>query len=428
MNRINQKLLLTILEQVEKLHHEISASAAELADLQNLYKAQSVELTSVRSELQTSMFSSETKDQAIASLTAELRSYRSAGAYKDEQVAITLKQVERLEEELSTSTSQLVELQSVYEARSHEIVAVRDELETCRQSGAKKTEELEQLRRDLATSTPRIAELQQRDEARSAQLASMRRDLEQLRSDLSTASSQLRESLQRYEAQEEKLASTHKDLERLRRESRELTAVRDELRAFQSQATKNQELYEEQLKALRSVAERPPQLLPMQRFFTVADAYGNKIIIQMLQQLNENVQLITKNMAECLVEDIQAQTASLTEEQISATQRITECIGQILTGCLGKKERNDVALHLQIAFQAYLVYHLCRIISSWTTAKEHNDLINEIYKRLQKSGGKSCLESRQPLLTVEKPDNRDTDVNWALAVPHAYLHQAHVWK
>ena len=215
--------------------------------------------------------------------------------------------------------------------------------------------EVEQLRRDLVASTSQIIELQQRDEARLTELAAARGEID-----------------------------------RLRRELRELSSVHDELRIFQSQSTEIHQRYDEQLKEIRlAVLERQSQPLVMQQFFAVADTHANKIITRMLQQLNANVQLIAKNMAECMIEDFEPQAMTMSEEQISAAQRVSEYIGQTLTGYLGRNERNSVALHLPIAFQAYLVCLLRRIMSSWTTEKRTNDVINEIYERLQRSG-ESC--------------------------------------
>ena len=215
--------------------------------------------------------------------------------------------------------------------------------------------EVEQLRRDLVASTSQIIELQQRDEARLTELAAARGEID-----------------------------------RLRRELRELSSVHDELRIFQSQSTEIHQRYDEQLKEIRlAVLERQSQPLAMQRFFAVADTHANKIITQMLQQLNANVQLIAKNMAECMIEDFEPQAMTMSEEQISAVQRVSEYLGQTLTGYLGRNERDSVALYLPVAFQAYLVYLLRRIMTSWTTEKRTNDLVNEIYERLQKSG-ESC--------------------------------------
>jgi len=110
------------------------------------------------------------------------------------------------------------------------------------------------------------------------------------------------------------------------------------------------------------------------------------MIIQMLQKLNAEVQQNTTFMADCILEEgLGPRATKLTKEQNSAAQRVSQSIGQILTGCLGSKEPNDVALYLPIAFQAYLTYHLRSVISSWTVKKDRDEFINEIYERLQKS-------------------------------------------
>ena len=226
----------------------------------------------------------------------------------------------------------------------------------------------EALRTLLADTLDSFSELQ----SSTAATASLTAEVERLRCDL---------------------AAARTDLDQLYRELRELNSVRDELRIFRSQSTEIQQRYDEQLKEIRlAVLERQSQPLAMQRFFAVADTHANKIITRMLEQLNANVQLIAKNMAECMIEDFEPQAMTMTEEQISAAQRVSEYIGETLTGYLGRNERDSVALYLPIAFQAYLVYLLRRIVSSWTTEKRTNDVIGEIYERLQRSG-ESCASN-----------------------------------
>ena len=112
----------------------------------------------------------------------------------------------------------------------------------------------------------------------------------------------------------------------------------------------------------------------------------------MLQKLNAEVQQNTEFMAERMLKDFRPRATKLTKEQSSAVERVSESIGNTLLGCLGSEERNDVALYLPIAFQAYLTYYLHSVISSWTIKKDRDQFINEIYERLQNSGKKLNLE------------------------------------
>lgn len=607
----------TTLRQVEKFQHDLSTSTSQLAELKSRYEAQARELTTVRSELKTVIVSSESKDHTIASLTAEVEQWKGAGANKSEKIAITLNQVEKLQQDLSTSTSQLTELQSRFEAQSNEIVTVRNELEKWRCSDANKTEklvvatkDLEQLHSDLAISSSKIKTLEDSDTGKAEELAAVRNDLEKLHRDLSFASSQITEFQQRYAAQSsqlersresdatktkeltaagekleqlqhklstsssrtielqqryeaqstelsslheqfksvlsrdggkdgmvatlnsqieqlqrvdaaktEELRNAHVNSERLQRElstssvqieelkkhyaaqldalrnstvvseeSREIhetmmkSEVRDytaiiqltttvdgwlradakraeeltrelerrnkeneelcnnlmllkeiylrapELRQiFQSQTIEIQRRYEEQSRELETVlAERQSQLDTAQHFVvTTADTHADATIIQMLQKLNAEVQQNTTFMAEYMLEGfrVRGRGTRLTEEQVSAMQRVSESIGQTLVGCLGRKERDNVALYLPIAFQAYLTYHLCGIISSWTIEKGYNKLIDEAYQRLQKSGEQSDFVC-ELLLTVENSVNRGSRDIRALAIFNAHLHLA----
>jgi len=155
---------------------------------------------------------------------------------------------------------------------------------------------------------------------------------------------------------------------------------------FQSETTVIRERYEAQSRELMSaLAERQSQLDGVQRFITTADIYADTMIIQMLQKLNAEVQQNTTFMAEYILEGFGPRATKLTKEQSSAAQRVSQSGGQTLTDCLNSKEPNDVALYLQIAFQAYLTYYLHSAISSWTIKKDRDEFINEIYERLQKS-------------------------------------------
>ena len=384
-------------KQMKELSRDLATSTSQNNELQKLYEVLSKEVSAVRDELKVKTSQHE---RTVTSLTAQVDEWKRADAAKAARIATTLEQVEKLQRDLSTSTSQLTELQSHYEAQSREIIALRDELVTRTPSNEGK----EHINASLVSQ---VEEWKRTYASKADELATMREGLEELRRRLSSSTSQIAESQQRYAAQSAELATTQKDLERLRRESRDLISVRDELRIFQAQTTEIQKRYEEQLRDLKStIAECQPQLFVVQRFFTIADKHANTIIIQMLHQVNEDVQLITQNMAECMVEDFQPRATKPTEEQISAAQRVSESIGQTLASCLEKKERSDMASYLRIAFQAYLIYHLCWIISSWTVEKGRNDLINEIYERLQKSGKRLRFECHQLFNTREQRRKR----------------------
>ena len=375
-------------ERLEQLQHDISTSSAQLADLQNHYDEQSRELTAARNELHKSTSSIETKDHTIASITAKLEESRGAGDKKDEQVAMTLEQVEKLKQELSTSTSQLTELQSLYEERSREVTAVRDELETFRISDSKKTKEfataskdLERLRRDLDTSTSQIKTLEHLDATKIEELTTARNDLEKLRRDLSSASSQITEFQQRCAVHSSQLEQW-KGSDAAK--ATELTAVLNaKIEKLQREGTdKTHEL----ARAHSNLEQLQHRLNGVQRFVTTADTHADTVIVQMLRKLNAEVQQNTSFIAECILDDFQPPLKTLTKEQTPTTKRVSESIGETLADCLRREDPDELALYLPIAFQAYLAYHLCGIISSWTIEKGHSDLINAIYQRLQEEG------------------------------------------
>ena len=545
---LKEERIVTIRKEAEDLQRKVTNSSSQIAELQQRYDMQSKQLISLQDQFQDKVSGS---DRAVSSLISQVEEWKHLDATKAKELTTARTDIEELRRNLATSSSQIIELQKRYETRSTEFTS---QTEDWKRSDATKTEELttarkdlEQLRRDLSTSSSQIIEYQQRCAAQSAQsaeltsqieqwkrsdaakaegLATAREKLGQLQHDLTTSSSRITEFQQRYEAQSteltslreqlqttsslggeedrivatlnvqidqwkransakaEELARAHTDLEQLQRklsassshidelqkyhaeqldalrksslvseESRKVyekitTEVKDyaavikltttidqwlradskraedlalelerrnkeneELRhhlvtlkeiyirapelkqIFQSETIEIQRHYEEQSKELESaLAERQSQLDGVQRFVTTADKYADEMITQILHKLNAEVQQSTTFMAEYMLEDFRPRAAKLTKEQISAVQRVSESIGQILAGCLGRKERDDVALYLPIALQAYITYHLHWLISSWTVERGYNDLINKTYEQLQKSGKKSSFE------------------------------------
>ena len=407
---------------------------------------------------------SSTSDRTIASLTAEVDQWKRADAAKTERLAATIGEVEKLRQDLSTSTSYITELQSRYEALSHETMSVRNELmfmrnelearmslseekdrtvivltaeiEKWKHRDALKEEHIVTIRKETETH---ITELRQRYEVQSRELSSLRVELQALLSQV--------EEWKRLDATKgDELRTVHKDLDQLRRDlatsssqiveyQRRGVALTSQIEQWKrSDTDKVEELATERkkLEQLQTQTEcytrdLKSQLDGVHRFIATTDTYADTTIIQMLQGLNAEVQQTTTLMADCMLEDFQIRATKPTKEQSSAVQRVSESIGQTLTGCLGSKERDDPALYLSIAFQAYLTYYLHSVISSWTIKKDCDEFINGIYKRLQKSGKKLNFECHQISADSRKIGNRGANDIGALAIPHAHLHLPHLY-
>ena len=407
------------LEVVQKLQQDISTSISQLAELRGRYEAQSNELIAVRNELQAMTSSSEDKDRTVVALAAQVEEWKRSDVLKEERIVTARKQAEGLQRDLASTSSRTAELLQRYEVQSRELSSLQDELqdkvsskdryvssplsqvENWKRSDATKGDELitvrkdlAQLRRDLANSSSQIEVWKRSDATKTEELTVAQKDIEQLRRDLSTSSSQIMEYQQRGAAQLAELTSQIKQwkhsvaakTEELATAGKKIEQLQHDLSASSSRIT---QAYEEQFRVLKStLAERQSQLDSVQRFVTTADKYADTMIIQMLQKLNAEVQQYTEFMADRVLRDFGPRATKLTKEQSSAVQRVSESIGKTLTGCLGSEKRNDVALYLPIAFQAYLTYYLHSVISSWTIKKDRDGFINEIYERLRKSGNK----------------------------------------
>ena len=441
-----------LLQRYEVQSRELNSLQDQLQDKGS---GQDSYVTSILSQLEESKRSEATKENELvtvrkdlqqlrrdlATSSSQIESWKRSDATKTKELTVVQKDIEQLRRDLSTSSPQIAE----YQQRNAELTF---QIEQWKRSDAVKAEELatarkkvEQLQHDLSTSSSRITEFQQRYEAQSAELSFVRRQLQDMLSPgggndvatldalrkSTTISKETREIYKKITTEEKdyaaiikltatvdewlradarraeelalELAKRNKENEELR--SNLVTLKEIYIRApalkqiFQSETIEVQvqkRVEEESTKLKSALAANQSQLDGVQRFVTTADKYADTMIIQMLQKLNAEVQQNTEFMAERMLKDFRPRATKLTKEQSSAVERVSESIGNTLLGCLGSEERNDVALYLPIAFQAYLTYYLHSVISSWTIKKDRDQFINEIYERLQNSGKKLNLE------------------------------------
>ena len=404
-----ERLAVTIRE-VEKLQHDLSTSATYVTQLRSRCEAQSHEIMSMRNEFQVRMSLSDEKDRTVTLLTAEIEKWKHTDALKEEHIVTFRKETETLQRELASTSSHITELRQRYEVQSRELSSLRVELQD-KASGKD---------RHVSSLLSQVEEWKRLDATKGDELRTVHKDLDQLRRDLATSSSQI-ESWKRSDATKAmELTVAQKEIEQWKRsdtdKAEELATERKKLEQLQTQT----ECYTRDLKS---------QLDGVHRFVATADTYAVTTIIQTLQKLNAEVQQNTALMAECMLEGFGPRATKPTKEQSSAAQRVSESIGKTLTGCLGIKERDDdLALYLSIAFQAYLTYHLHSVISSWTIKKDCDEFINEIYKRLQKSGKKLNFECHQISADSRKIGNRGANDIGALAIPHAHLHLSPLYQ
>ncbi|KAF8552289.1 hypothetical protein OG21DRAFT_1486320 [Imleria badia] len=376
-------------KDLEWLRRDLSISSSQIAENQQRYTAQSAELTS------------------------QIEQWKRSNAAKEGELTTTRKELERLQNDFSTSSSRLIELQQRYEAQSTELKSLHKLLQATPPSGdgdatvatlkaqidqwkrvdAAKTEELEQLQRKLTASSSQLVSLAKStsisEETKKVYETITTKEVKDHSAVIkltTTVDQWLRADAKRAEELASELENRKKENEELRDNLvtlKEIYIRAPELKQiFQSETIEIQRRSEELKFAL---AERQSQLDVVQRFVTTADKYADDMIIQVLRRLNAEVQQNTTFMADCILQDFQPRTAQLAKEQRSAVQRVSESIGRPLAACLERKNRDDVALYLQIIFQAYLTYYLHSILSSWTIKRERSEFINEIYERLQKS-------------------------------------------
>ncbi|KAG9308532.1 WD40-repeat-containing domain protein [Chiua virens] len=253
--------------------------------------------------------------------------------------------------------------------------------------------EMTDLKNSMRELKDQLTVLQGRHERQSRDFALAQKELETLKSSIKAKDRQidiLTADVDHWKrsdaAKAEELAAANKELEERRRDSEELIAVHKELQFSQSQTIQIQEWYDEQFRHLKSVVEQS-QRTPfiVQNFIAQADARAEMNIIETLQQLNERIDWSSTFIADRTIHNFEPHTTNPTEEQVSIATRVTGSIGQSLVNRLRSNSRAEVVAYLPIAFRAYLIYHLCGIMSSWSMDSGPDRLIRELYSIVRKS-------------------------------------------
>ena len=131
-------------------------------------------------------------------------------------------------------------------------------------------------------------------------------------------------------------------------------------------------------------------------FLNTADKFSDSEVTQILQKLNAELQHTSTSMAECVVSVFELDAVTSDPEQQIMVDNAAESIGSTLVQSLRTAKRDDfIEMYLQIAFQAYLTSHLCRIVSSWTLDDGRSAFVNELYERLRETGKYSIFGGNQ---------------------------------
>ena len=191
---------------MEQRDRALAQSTSRNNELQRSYDALARELTAVREALQSSISSVESKDHTIASLTEELEKSKGESVGNAKKLRSTLEDVKKLQNDVFTLKSQLADLKGRWDEQSRELTDLRDELHKSTLFGESKDESIVSLTKELEERSGAGAD-------KGKQIAIFKERVKELTAELATAASKFIASQMRYNKQ-----------------SRELTAVQDELK------------------------------------------------------------------------------------------------------------------------------------------------------------------------------------------------------
>lgn len=254
------------------------------------------------------------------------------------------------------------------------------EIERLKLSHAKEADEtkaaLEEVNRARAQAHTELGKVRKSLDGYAPKLDASLREIDKLRREVSNTKESQRvtvELKQRLEVQSKELRNAREESSALKKEFNQLATL---------------------------LEDRTSELKGAQSFLTTADAFSGAEVTSTLQRLNAEVLQSTAFMAESMVElfFLGATSLSSKAEQQAACKRASVAVGGAIVHFLGTKKHTDDPILIQIAFQAYLTYHLRWIACAWIIGgdENHNRFIDAIYQSVHEKGQYHLLEKRSP--------------------------------
>ncbi|KAG8220565.1 hypothetical protein J3R82DRAFT_3298 [Butyriboletus roseoflavus] len=337
-------------------------------------------------------------------------------------------QLDAAREEMKQERSQL---QSEAEKLKGELYAVREAhrgevetLQTSLQGHVERVEHLsvdrERVRKDRdSTRGFYIAEIERLKMTHAKETEQVKTALEEVNLDRTQAHSELRKVRKSLDAYAPKLDTSLREIEALRRElsnakdSKRTTAelkqrLEIQNKELNSAREESSALKKEFNQLLTLLEDRTSELKGAQSFLTTADAFSGAEVTSTLQRLNAEVLQSTAFMAESMVELFLHDTTtqvSKTDEQLAACKRASGTIGGVIVHFLGTKKHRDDPILIQIAFQAYLTYHLRWIACAWIIGGDegHNRFIDAIYQSVHEKEAQAIAGRWRALTRAHVP-------------------------
>ena len=201
-------------EQITKLREEFSVSTSELTKLKTTWKSQSEALISVQNKLRVTISSSEKHERMVAALTDEVAELRRVNTSGVEQLTTSLKQVEHLQRELTSSRSRVTKLQHDTEIHLKELQSLRKQHTGKGAAGGSSS---------LASLTAQVKEWKELCSTKSEELVITHKKLDEIKHELENLTSQYTHSREELTAQLKRLQEI--DVTK----TTELTAARTEI-------------------------------------------------------------------------------------------------------------------------------------------------------------------------------------------------------
>ncbi|KAG9313676.1 hypothetical protein JVU11DRAFT_6021 [Chiua virens] len=218
-------------ESIDQLRRDLAVSSAHIVDDQERHMALSAKLAaeveewkaqlhSLREQLEAVASVSGGRDRTVSKLNAQIEQWKGADAGKAEELIVLRKELDQLRRDLAASVDQIAKDQRSHATESAELTYRVEEWE---HSCATKADELvvarhqlEQLQNDMSTSSSLVSELQQRCEILSAELTSLREELKVVSSNDVHKDLTIVQLTTEIETKTEELGIAQKDLDRLR--------------------------------------------------------------------------------------------------------------------------------------------------------------------------------------------------------------------
>ncbi|KAH0828892.1 hypothetical protein J3R83DRAFT_2291 [Lanmaoa asiatica] len=434
INRLRQQLDTSLAAQ-RKAESERERWERKVMDIRSSIRERDKDGSSARNRREREREKEQEPSAAVTdALKEENSKLKTMLQQQTQQLDTTREEMKQERSQLQSEAERLAgELDATRGAHKAEVEAFKMSLQEHAQRVEHLTVDRERVRKDRELVRGNLsAEIERLKLTHTKEIEQFKKALEEVNLDRTQARSELQKARKSLDAYAPKWDEILREIDTLRRElsnakesKRMATDLKQHLdirnKELHSAREESSTLKREFNQLLTLLEDRTSELKGAQSFLTTADAFSGAEVTSTLQRLNAEVLQSTAFMAETMVELFFHETTpqvSKTDEQLAACTRASTAIGGVIVHFLGTKKHRDDPILIQIAFQAYLTYHLRWIARAWIIGgdENHNQFIDAVYQSVHEKEAQAISGRWRALTRAHVPSTPFDDSQIAFQI------------